>query len=253
MSFNESNKVETIEPAPASATETPPAESNGVASVSKVLVEKSPDVSEHVLAAAERPATSEPLGPVDKHGRTFDPELHVVIDGKPKISLRGKLCIKAGNRKATAAPQPNNTGSKVNIKGQESQGLTGALADVSNSEQAGKTLSNMYIMFWAWQVGPKAGAPSSPEEKKMLDDAFIRQCEESEIENVPPWLELITACTMYGLPRVQEPVMKTKFQKLKTRFQIWGLERRLKKQEITVKDYEAKKAALTGQPVKGDK
>ena len=140
------------------------------------IMNNQPGVSENVVN--DEKANSE-KAPVDKYGRTFDPDLH-------KVDAAGVPLTSAGD-------QARNN-------------------QANNDQEAAATGMAMASMIFlvGQQLGGEEWKPLKNEElgldeSDVMNQACVNYCKAKGVRDIPPGWALVIALSMYSLPRLNKP------------------------------------------------
>ena len=198
-------------------------ESEGVAAIADELVSEQPTPTPgaDVKAAADHEAQKEPR---DKNGATFDPEIHQSNpDGTPKLTTKGKLSLKPGNRRKTStnsaptASRPSSQSYVPPIGGSGPAPPPQPDQGPDFRQIAQLTVDNeLAVMAIAMGSGWRAEAT----EREALIDAWESYYREKGITEVSPLTMLLMVHSGYAAKRLMAPddETKTRYQAVK----LWG-------------------------------
>ena len=194
------------------------------------VVPEAVDAGKEALAAQQKqdaPAGNnghDTAGLVDRYGRAFDANLHVVDETtkKPKLTSEGKLRVKA-----------NRSPLKFSGQGTETKGGPGPLNQpTANAPQidqaamkrrmAATVTATMFIQSGVAIFGDEWQPEKSREynEQDGLIEATDEYFKVAGIVDMPPWLVLVVAYGSYGLKRMSKPRTQTVMAKM--REAIWA-------------------------------
>ena len=170
------------------------------------IMNNQPGVSENVVN--DEKANSE-KAPVDKYGRTFDPDLHKVdAAGVPLTSDKTKLLhVKPGKVKS-AKPKPGDSA----FIPPTSAGDQARNNQANNDQEAAATGMAMASMIFlvGQQLGGEEWKPLKNEElgldeSDVMNQACVNYCKAKGVRDIPPGWALVIALSMYSLPRLNKP------------------------------------------------
>lgn len=176
--------------------------------------------------SADMPETEKP--PVDKYGNTFNPDNHVMENGKPKLSAKGKLCLKPGVRNIAKSGSSHNGKSNIVIPEKQSNDSNNSnglnpTEQVENIDPEKYKIAGMIAaesMFSAAQMfggeawAPKTGKKGEPNEREMVTASFATYFEAKGISDIPPGLALVMSVGSYVGARLV-PIIILKMEEAK--------------------------------------
>jgi len=144
-------------------------------------------------------------GNSDDHGAAFDPAIHATdAEGRPKKTKAGKWAKKRG-RKTNATGYTQTTTSKTS-------------ADIE-AEQAGlataQILFTMGVSIGGEEWQPVIDESTGRNEPLQMSQAWAEYYKSAGVTNIPPWLTVVIACSVYALPRLTMPQTQTRLQRLR--------------------------------------
>ena len=223
MSLKTENE-ETVETPETKPEEKPVSVTSDADSIVSTLIEKAPEVSEHVVAQEQVKISEEQATAEQFPG--FDPEIHETDEnGHPISSAKrpGEWRKKRGRRTTSNNASSSSTKAKPSQLGN----LHANIPDHTAEKMAGQAAANSLIMLgitfggdeWHPVVMPEHGINEQRNLEKAFSDYFIHK----GIKDFPPGVALSLAVVGYMAPRFAAPKTKTKLQKIA----IWFKERKL--------------------------
>lgn len=154
----------------------------------------------------------------------FDPNIHATNeDGTPKLTPKGRLAKKRGRDKAAgsfnAAASVSRPGSANGISGAPSTGTDAPIpinpAVYKAAGQAAATItigSCTMLLGPAWHLDPRK--PEEADEYKTMSGAYADYFKATGITDISPGWILALVLTGYAMPRFQDPVTLSRFQRI---------------------------------------
>lgn len=162
--------------------------------------------------------TEDSQTPLDRYGRSFDPETHVVDDqGSPLLTKAGFLRVKRGKGlKQSSVGKPDHA--------------TGE----GQSQACGITTAEL-IFVMGVVIGGEDWLPEN-HERLYMQDAWSQYFEKKGIQDLPPGILIATAMVSYVVPRLTKPTTQTRLGKawrwVKNRFRKRSEEKEHERMEV---------------------
>lgn len=170
-------------------------------------------------------------GPLDKYGRSFNPEIHRHKDGVPSVSKLGNLLLKPG------APKPDESESKPERRQSVDSSIGGMGAPMSGHEEqptpegagcqapanfaaigkvAAGALVSVSCMLGGEDFRPVVDPKQGINELATLEQAFGDWAQANDMTDIGPNTALVISVGAYMLPRFARPKVQSRVKTL------WG-------------------------------
>lgn len=186
-------------------------------SAAKSIEEAAPRPNEAAIEAERASAKASPEGPLDKHGQPFDAAIHVVDgDGKPSLTVTGRLKLKPGRRTGATGQTTSRPHSQLNIPGSRPDPGTPEHATQQSALVAAYTVNavqSVGMMLggeeWRYMKDEKIGV----DEFVHGLEVWTRFYDVNGIRDIPPNLALAIWGGSYVIPRLFLPKTKTRMKR----------------------------------------
>lgn len=167
------------------------------------LISEMPPPSSTVIGSGESSQDFTNLR--DRYGQPFNPETHKTDEqGIPVTIRQGNrtfLAMKRGRRNS----EPSPSGLEGQVVGPSAQSYATAQA-----------LTQSIEVFMRIAFGDDGKLKSEPmDERKLLVESWAECVDYYDLPRVPPWITVLTACTIIVAPRLMQP---TRIEKIKAWF-----------------------------------
>lgn len=219
--------------------ESPTAISDPVlSSAADLMIDQSPEVSEHVVNAEEieEPTSDDTSVELDSEGVPYDPNIHAATRTQ---TAAGRWKKRRGSKSTLAVAPKRKNDAAVTAEVDQTQKARAA------GVVAARSMFTLGQMFggpeWAPISVDKDGAPSMEEydERKMMEQAFADYFIAKGVTEVSPGMGLTIAMLAYAGPRFTMPQTKARASAAKSwlslRIAKWKLQRELKKRGVEAK------------------
>lgn len=162
----------------------------------------------------------------DKHGRPFDPEMHVTDDkGKPRLTREGRLSIRPGRGTKPGTPPPTAQARSIVPPAVDQIKATAGAPAADYRGVAVLTVANI-VSLCTILMGKQWQAPD-PEVEAMCQawEAYYRK---KGISEVSPEAMLALAMSGYALPRMIHEDTRSRVKRAGGRMRAWFKKRRPK-------------------------
>jgi len=172
-----------------------------------------PEPQEHAIEAESGDGADLDFGrqdaPVDRQGRSFDPNLHSINDdGSPRLTTSGYLRVKRGMGGARGA---SYVAPSVEPPGAMQAGQ--AIAD---------TIFGVCHMAFGDEWLPRVDATTGINERAAMAMAWGKYLDEKGIDDIPPGIAVVIVTATYALPRFAMPKTRTRIAPAWQRFKMWA-------------------------------